>query len=395
MVADSLSSRPREFVIYVPNAKLTAFHNRSPWLMLPRSFVSLGFEVTLICGELATGMPEPFRVVQTGIVVKGPPGSGVVRSIFEPLLAIREVLRTKPDIVLIGPMRSSLIALCPLIYLSRRVLSNPTKFVLKTDWSLDPTGLSRFGLSLSRILLAVSSHVLDLVSIETSCGVERANMLPMVQKRKIVCIPIGCPQNLIERGRSDNSIRNPIILCVARIARMKGQDVLLRAFSMLAEGYPSWSVHLVGPEQDGKFKQELIDYLEEQHLEGRVTFAGQVEERVIDAEYARAAIFCLPSVHSENAGQVKYEATAAGLPVVTTDVPCGRDAIDNGWAVSPAGDPASLAAQLEVLMRDEETRRVRVERAHSVLISYKDVASLYIRELNRRELNVPCNRRYE
>ncbi len=81
------------FVMYTPNGRLARFHNRSPWLMLPRSAHELGYESTLICAELAYEPPKGVQIVQTGMVVKGPPGTGFGRSIFEPLLAFREIVR--------------------------------------------------------------------------------------------------------------------------------------------------------------------------------------------------------------------------------------------------------------------------------------------------------------
>jgi glycosyltransferase involved in cell wall biosynthesis len=159
---------------------------------------------------------------------------------------------------------------------------------------------------------------------------------------------------------------------------MKGQDVLLRAFSILTVKHPQWSVRLVGPEEDRTFKKELLSYVECHDLKGKVSFLGSLEERMIDEEYARATIFCLPSVSFENAGQVKYEATASGLPVVTTDVPCRRDSLDAGWVVVPAGDAESLARQLDILMSDEASRLVKVEHAQSHLNSYESIALLYI-----------------
>lgn len=382
MARTPVSPVGRGFVMYVPNARLTQFHNRSPWLMLPWSFHALGYESTLICAELASEAPREIQIVQTGMVMKGPPGKGLVRSLFEPMFAFREIVRRHPDVVIIGPMRSSLISFLPLVYLYRRVspclTQGQTRFILKADWSLDYTGLSRRSSFLSNALFALSSRVLDLVSVETFCGVERAQRLSGILARKIVRIPIGFPHGLIDPRRQEDSGREPVILCVARIARMKGQDVLLKAFARIASRHPTWSIRLVGPIDDPTFHRELLEFLARESLETRVSFLGFVEESEVDREYYRASVFCLPSVHSESAGQVKYEATAWGLPVVTTDVPCGRDAVEMGWLVARAGDPIDLASKLDELMRDEATRRRVSELARSRQQSYLDVARNYL-----------------
>lgn len=390
---DETSVHPK-FVIYVPNSRLTAFHNRSPWLMLPRAFRELAYEPILICAELATKCPEGVQLFQTGLTVKAEgylTRRGLLRSLIEPLLAFHEIARRKPDLVIFSPLRSSLATLLVMVVLYRLVSSRSTRFILKTDYGFDETSPIRVISLLSHGLVALSSRVLDMVSVETSCGVERAKRIPWVARQKVVRVPLGFPKGCIEPKTYEEVARDPVILCVARIARMKGQDVLLRAFSMLTTKYPQWSIRLVGPEQDVAFKQELIEYAVTHDLKNKVTFLGSVEERVIDSEYRRASIFCLPSVHSESAGQVKYEATACGLPVVTTDVPCGRDALEMGWRLARAGDVASLATQLDVLMNDEDERRRVVAHAQSLQIPYEDVASLYIRELGRFETHLPLS----
>lgn len=382
----ALEARKR-FLLYVPNSTLTQFHNRSPWLMYPRSLRELGWESTLICGRLEGERPAGIRVVETGLVVNDPPKEGkLARSVFDPLLAFREIVNRKPDLVLVSPIRSSLASFLPLVYLYRRVSrvarSRRTRFVLKADWDGDFTGLASWEAIASMVLVVLSTFVLDLVSVETSCAVDKARNLPLIRGDKVVRVPLGFPQNNIVQQRYDGSTRAPVILCVGRIARMKGQDVLLRAFSILAPRFPQWSVSLVGPVDDVRFMEELLEYVNRSSLRDRVAFRGFVDESELDQEYSRASIFCLPSVQLETAGQVKYEATARGAPVVTTDVPCGRDAAAMGWLVARAGDPADLASKLEELMRDEGTRRRASELAQSRQQSYVDLVRSYLAMLD-------------
>jgi glycosyltransferase involved in cell wall biosynthesis len=159
---------------------------------------------------------------------------------------------------------------------------------------------------------------------------------------------------------------------------MKGQDVLVRAFAELASRYPTWSVRLVGPCEDPAYEGELRTLAERAGIGGRVQWLGYLEQDAIDREYARASIFCLPSVHSESGGQVKYEAAAFGLPIVTTDVPCRADAIEMGCAVARAGDANELARELERLMADEGERRRTSHESQSRLGSYREIAALYL-----------------
>ncbi len=368
--------RPK-FLMYVPNSHLTSFHNRSPWLMLPRSFRALGYDSTLVCAQLTTECPDGVELVQTRLVVKTE-GTllkrGLLRSLLEPLLAFREIAARKPAVVIVSPIRSSLVTFLAMVMLYRLVLSRSTRFILKADYSLDDTASDPPISLLSNALFALSSRFLDLISVETSCGVERAQTVPGIAGWKVVRVPIGFPQGLVNSKTYEEVARDPVILCVARIARMKGQDILLKSFATLASRHPTWSVRLVGPIEDPGFHEELLEFIAHESLQGRVSFLGFLGESDVDREYYHASIFCLPSVRSESAGQVKYEATTFGLPVVTTDVPCGRDAVEMGLFVARAGDPIDLASKLDELMLDEATRRRAAEMAQKRQQSYLDVA---------------------
>jgi glycosyltransferase involved in cell wall biosynthesis len=382
MAENILNLARKRFVIYVPNAELTRFHERSPWLMFPRSFQELGYESTLICAKFSGKKPAGFRIIESSLVVTNPRMGGRMRSILEPLLVFGEIVNQRPDTVMISPLRSSLFTLLPLVFIYRRVYSrgkrDHTRFILKSDTGLDYFGLSPLAAYLSGVLLVLSTLLLDLVSLETSCGVERARRLSGIQSRKLIRVPLGFPQGRIDRTTYQGSSRDPVILCVARIARMKGQDVLLRAFSLLAAQFPAWSIRLIGPTEDPQYKDELNNFASRQGLTERISFLGFVEEAEMDREYSHASVFCLPSVHSENAGNVKYEATACGLPVVTTDVPCAQDATEMGWIVARAGDSADLALKLERLMRDENERLRVSKMAQLKQCSYLDLVKIYL-----------------
>src|ERR1700691_4400718 len=189
------------FLMYVPNSELGPFHDRSPCLMFPRSFSEMGYDSTLICASFAGEAPPGIRIVETSLGVPNPRAGGRVRSVAEPFFAFAEIVRQRPDIVIIGPLRSSLSSFLPLVLLHRLIASRThsprTSFILKADWSLDPTGLTPLEASLSKGLLILSSILLDLVSIESTCGVSRALRLPYIQSGSVAFVPLASPQGRI------------------------------------------------------------------------------------------------------------------------------------------------------------------------------------------------------
>lgn len=383
---DYESSGNKGFLMYVPNSVLGFRHVRDSWTVLPSSFQSLGFSSTLVCGSYDGPSLEGVHVVQTRMGIETPIERGRkgswIRTLFEPFLAFREIVQKRPRVVLIGPVSSSLISILPLAELLKMVCrfkkTSPPKFILKLDWSFDYSNLGVGAISTINALVALSSRIFDVVSVETTCGFTKAGKVPFINHRKMKIVPIGYAQNSINIVHYEAVPRDPTILCVGRIARMKGQNVLIKAFSEIVASHPEWKLKFVGPVEDFEYLSELKALVEELGLSGKAVFLGQVSPPSLDLLYKQSSVFCLPSILRESAGNVKYQATAFGLPVVTTSIPCRIDDENNGWFVVEPGDAGELGTCLDKLVASETCRKAAVERAQSVLRSYLDRACEYV-----------------
>jgi glycosyltransferase involved in cell wall biosynthesis len=344
--------------------------------MLPISFLELGYSSVLICGEYTLSDNFGLDVYKTFVRNKK-----ILRSLVEPIFAFHKIFKTNPDVVIVAPFGSYLFSIIPLIaayrvgsvILGRR----KTKFILKTDWSIDFYGQKKITRLLASFLLIASTYIFDRVAFETYCGVARAKELPMIKNSALIRVPIGYPHNIAPIVISDVNREN-IILCVARITPMKGQEILLKAFASIATKHKSWSLRFVGPVYDEIYKKRLEGIIVQEKLEQKVSFSGYVSEKGLYDELSRAKIFCLPSIYLESAGQVKFEATAAGLPVITTDVPCRQDAEEIGWSVCKAGDVDSMVKNLDSLISEPDMRNKIVDYSRSRISTYKDIAAMYI-----------------
>ncbi len=130
------------------------------------------------------------------------------------------------------------------------------------------------------------------------------------------------------------------LLFIGRIMTEKGMDELFAAARTLcAEGVP-FVLDLVGFYED-EYK-ETVDRLVE---DGIAVFHGfQSDPRPY---YAAADAVVLPSYH-EGMSNVLLEAAATGRPIITSDIPGCREAVDgekNGFLV-PVRDAAALTAVL-------------------------------------------------
>ncbi|MBI3581088.1 MAG: glycosyltransferase family 4 protein [Nitrospinae bacterium] len=117
------------------------------------------------------------------------------------------------------------------------------------------------------------------------------------------------------------------VLCVARLYKRKGVDLLLRAWPGVVAAIPEAELKIAG---GGLEYEQLRRMARELGISPSVTFLGDVTSREAVAElFARCDLFCLPSRH-ETFGLVFLEAMAAGRPVVALDSTAVPEVVRNG-----------------------------------------------------------------
>jgi glycosyltransferase involved in cell wall biosynthesis len=168
----------------------------------------------------------------------------------------------------------------------------------------------------------------------------------------------------------------PLVVCVGRLCRQKGQDVLLRAWPEVSTRVPAARLVLVG---DGPDRAGL-----RAAAPPGVVLAGHTDDPV--PWYAAADLVVLPS-RWEGMALAPLEAMARRRPVVLTDVTGARESLPPGQAADclvPAGDAPALAAALVGLLSDPARRESFGRRAarhvtdrHDVRRTAAAVAALY------------------
>jgi len=163
--------------------------------------------------------------------------------------------------------------------------------------------------------------------------------------------PAGDDDRAAARLRLAVPVDAPLAVCIGRVTRQKGQDVLLDAWPRVRRECPRARLALVG---DG----DLLPGLRAKGAAG-VTFAGAVDD--IRDWLAAADVVVLPS-RWEGLSLTVLEAFAAGRAVIVSDVPGLAEVLRPGVGarVTP-GDPAALAAA--VLDRLTSRARARAEGA--------------------------------
>ncbi len=180
-----------------------------------------------------------------------------------------------------------------------------------------------------------------------------------LQTEKLVVIPNGVdadchhrptPADLTPFGIPPAA---PVVVCVARLARQKGQAWLIRSAPQWLGKLPDCHLLLVG---EGPDRASLERQVQRAGLQGRIHFAGFIND--IPGILASVTALALPSLW-EGMPNALLEAMAAGLPVVASRVE-GVDELLGPLAerqTVPYGDDSALSARLESIVRDRELAR--------------------------------------
>jgi len=163
--------------------------------------------------------------------------------------------------------------------------------------------------------------------------------------------------------------------------RRKGQEVFLKAASMIAGRFPEARFLLIGSPFPGNeaHLEELKRMAVELGISERVVFTGDVED--IKAAYAALDVTVLPASLPEPFGGVVVESMAMAKPVVGTRLGGTVEQIvdgETGFLVEP-DNPAELAARLAQLLADSGLRREMGRRGRERFLLHFEFETFYRR----------------
>jgi len=227
----------------------------------------------------------------------------------------------------------------------------------------------------SNILVAVSNTVADDII-----------KYDHVSHKKIIVINNGIDLETFQPRISKKEARrkfgipdeNIVVGSVGRLKEEKGHEVLIKSVEKINDV----TVAIAG---DGPLKNHLIEMAKRRGI--RCIFTGQIMPRDIPIFLRALDIFCFPSLW-EGMPSALIEAMAAGLPIITSNIPIIKDIIgDAGLLVSPA-DVDAIAKMIDLLLKDplKRERFGRLARKRAMQFSIKNTIkayeSLFIRYLD-------------
>lgn len=166
-------------------------------------------------------------------------------------------------------------------------------------------------------------------------GVDLTSFTPATEQARVAA-----------RDRLGIDRQGPLAVCLGRLTRQKGQDVLLAAWPQVARHCPAAQLCLIG---DGKALPTSGG-----HPPPGVRFVPSVTDP--RPWYAAADVVVLPS-RWEGLSLTLLEAMASGCSVVASDIPGLAEAITPGvGARVPPGDTAALAGAVAARLTDADLR---------------------------------------
>jgi phosphatidylinositol alpha-1,6-mannosyltransferase len=155
--------------------------------------------------------------------------------------------------------------------------------------------------------------------------------------------------------------QRPVIVCVSRLVRRKGQDKLIEALPEIRRRVPDAALLLVGR---GKYHDDLLALAQRHGVAEHVILTGGVPHAELPAHYAAGDVFAMPcrtrrfGMDVEGLGIVFLEASAIGLPVLAGDSGGAPDAVragETGFVVDGTS-VAAITARAVQLLTDQALR---------------------------------------
>lgn len=175
--------------------------------------------------------------------------------------------------------------------------------------------------------------------------------------------PPGINHELFEPGDREASRKSvgletdrDVILFVGRIQALKGIDVAVEAFGMVAANRHDVDLVVVGGPSGPSGHEEygaVVARIDELGLSDRVHMRRPVEHGELPDFYRSANVLLLPS-RSESFGLVAVEAQGCGIPVVAAAIGGLTHAVDDGSSgiLIDGWEPVDYSSAIEIILAD-------------------------------------------
>ena len=189
------------------------------------------------------------------------------------------------------------------------------------------------------------------------------------EKSRVIMNPISPKYFGVEHPQ----VKEKAVVHHARLQDFKNQPLLVKAFLKVHDRHPDYVLRIYGPDAGDGTKQILEKLIADNNAGDFIFLMGGSDS--LEKELPKGEVYAYSSDY-EGMPNSLLEAMALGMPVVSTDCPCGgpREVIEdgvNGFLI-PVGDEDALADRICRLIEDKELAKSFGEKAREI----EKVASL-------------------
>lgn len=309
---------------------------------LAEYFVANNYAVTIVTqliGENEYPLPTGVTRIMSDLILEEESKSRILNYIKR-IHKLRKIWKEiKPDLILSCIGKNNFQAI-------ESALGLPTKVVVSVV--SDPK--REYGNSIMRFLTKILFPLADGIVLQTK---ESKGFFPSYLSKKIVIMQNSINPIFIRPIYREE--REKTIISVGRLDKNKNQRLIIQAFAQISKQYPDYQLLLYG---EGDQKEILEKSIKDLQLEDKVLLKGMIQD--VASAIEKAGIFVLSS-YVEGMPNALLEAMALGLPVISTDCPCGgpKEMIqqkENGLLVSVNHREELVEAMKYVLDNPQQAR---------------------------------------
>ena len=141
---------------------------------------------------------------------------------------------------------------------------------------------------------------------------------------KKICVAYPGIDNKFYKLKNDKESKN--IISVGNVIPRKGYTALIKALCNVEEDF---SLTIIGSfNRDSEYFKNLIKIIDENNLQQKVKFVGSLDFEQVLTHIEKSRLFVLPTRY-EGFGMSIVESAAAGLDIITSDIPVLREVLKN------------------------------------------------------------------
>lgn len=205
----------------------------------------------------------------------------------------------------------------------------------------------RFGLLFTDHLIVLNSFIREMVVQKRFCN-----------PKKIVFLEGGEGIDIRKYTKYDNASATTTFLFIGRILWDKGYDEFSKAARKVKALYPDTRFELLGSMDPSYPKSVPEERLRHDEADGILKYIGFTHD--MNSVFERKGIVITLPSYSEGMNRALMEACASGKPIITSDVPGCREAVDdgvNGYLVPVKNADALADAILRYIRLSEDEKR--------------------------------------